>query len=194
MRSCTRDHCTSRCGQQRREPRSPQSRTRWRARPRLRSPKPPSHSLPYVFIPPPPPRAQLNCAALASLGAQLESLAGTPRTAVTAAAALLGAAAGSLALGGGRPSVGASGLVSGVAAGVARYHAAHAGLLPPESAAALRGVGERAAAMAAAYHLLMWSRLDVGCGGGVGCRGSHHAFPGAGEKQGCPAHATDRML
>ncbi len=66
--------------------------------------------------------AQGNYAALAHLGPQLEALAGPQRFAVVYGVAAAAATVASLALNGGRRSLGASGAVFGVAAALARYH------------------------------------------------------------------------
>ncbi|KXZ52780.1 hypothetical protein GPECTOR_8g169 [Gonium pectorale] len=106
-----------------------------------------------------------NYAALAEQGPPLEALLGTPRFAALYAASAAAATLASLAGNGGRPSLGASGAIFGLMAASARYHAAHAELLPAEAQAALRAKAERLAAATAWYHLLLWRRLDVWWGG-----------------------------
>ncbi|KAG2453500.1 hypothetical protein HYH02_001720 [Chlamydomonas schloesseri] len=102
-----------------------------------------------------------NYAVIAKLGAQLEAVAGSDRFAAAYVASSAAATLASLALNGGRRSLGSSGAAFGLAAALWRYHAAHVDLLPPEAVAALRGVGDRALQFTAVYHLLWWSRLDV---------------------------------
>ncbi|PNH00548.1 hypothetical protein TSOC_013624, partial [Tetrabaena socialis] len=119
---------------------------------------------------PSPQPPQSNYAALATLGPQLEAVAGSQRFTATVVASAAAATLLSLALNGGRRSLGASGAVFGVAGALWRYHGEHAALLPPEGEAALRGAAQRAAWGAGWYHLMLWSRLDVSAhvGGALG--------------------------
>lgn len=102
-----------------------------------------------------------NYAALAHMGPQLEALAGTQRFTMVYGGAAAAATVASLALNGGRRSLGASGAVFGVAAALARYHSEHAHLLPAGTRELLRRDAERDARYALLYHVLLWSRLDV---------------------------------
>ncbi|KAG2439317.1 hypothetical protein HXX76_004676 [Chlamydomonas incerta] len=102
-----------------------------------------------------------NYAVIAKLGAQLEAVAGSDRFAAAYVASSAAATLASLALNGGRRSLGSSGAAFGLAAALWRYHAAHVDLLPPEAHVALKRVGDRALQFTAVYHLFWWSRLDV---------------------------------
>ncbi|GIL46768.1 hypothetical protein Vafri_3668 [Volvox africanus] len=102
-----------------------------------------------------------NHIALAKLGPQLERVAGQKRFTAIYVGSAAAATVFSLALNGGRSSLGSSGALFGLAAALWRYQAAHSGLLPAEAAESLQVSGKRAMQVAVGYHLLLWSRLDI---------------------------------
>ncbi|GIL98681.1 hypothetical protein Vretimale_4059 [Volvox reticuliferus] len=104
---------------------------------------------------------QTNYMALAKLGPQLERVAGQKRFTAIYVGSAAAATIFSLALNGGKPSLGSSGALFGLAAALWRYQAVHSALLPAEAAESLQVAGKRAMQVAGAYHLLLWSRLDI---------------------------------